>query len=55
MNTDIDESDCIIIQKGGGKVRKRSVEFAGSKDPADAGASALRLEAGERAEERSGG
>ncbi|KAM0708882.1 hypothetical protein Q7P35_002918 [Cladosporium inversicolor] len=55
MNTDIDESDCIVIQKGGGEVGKRSVEVAGSKDPAVADASALSLEAGERAEEGRGG
>jgi hypothetical protein len=33
MNTDIDESDCIVIQKGGGEVGKRSVEVVGSPDP----------------------
>ncbi|KAM0701564.1 hypothetical protein Q7P35_010472 [Cladosporium inversicolor] len=55
MNTDIDESDCIVIQKGGGEVGKRSVESAGSKDPAIADASALSLGAGERAEEGRGG
>jgi hypothetical protein len=55
MNTDIDDSDCIVIQKGGGEVRKRSVEFAGSKDPANADASALSPEVGERAEDSRGG
>jgi hypothetical protein len=55
MNTDIDDSDCIVIQKGGGEVGKRSVEFAGSKDPANADASAPSPEAGERAEDGRGG
>jgi hypothetical protein len=44
MNIDIDESDCIMIQKGGGEVGKRGVEAAGSSDPAKAGAGALSLE-----------
>ena len=55
MNTDIDESDCIVIQKGGGEVGKRSVEYAGSKDPANADASAPSPEVGERAEDGRGG
>jgi hypothetical protein len=55
INTDIDDSDCIIVQKGGGKVRKRSVEFVGSPDPPNADASTLSPEAGERAEDGRGG
>jgi hypothetical protein len=30
MNTDIDDSDCIVIQKGGGEVGKLGVELVGS-------------------------
>jgi hypothetical protein len=30
MNTDIDDSDCIVIQKGGGEVGKPGVESVGS-------------------------
>jgi hypothetical protein len=41
LNTDIDDSDCIVIQKGGGEVGKRGVELAGSQGPANAGAGAL--------------
>jgi hypothetical protein len=55
MNTDIDDSDCIVIQKGGGEVGKRSVEVVGSPDPPNADASALSPEAGERAEDARGG
>jgi hypothetical protein len=55
MNTDIDDSDCIVIQKGGGEVGKRSVEVTGSPDPPNADASALSPEAGERAEDSRGG
>ena len=55
MNTDIDDSDCIVIQKGGGEVGKRSVEVVGSPDPPNADASAPSPEAGERAEEGRGG
>jgi hypothetical protein len=55
MNTDIDDSDCIVVQKGGGEVGKQSVEFMGSPDPPNADASALSLEAGERAEDGRGG
>ena len=57
MNTDIDESDCIVVQKGGGEVGKRSVEVAGSPDPpnVNADASAPSPEAGERAEDGRGG
>jgi hypothetical protein len=55
MNTDIDDSDCIVVQKGGGEVRKRSVEVTGSPDPPNADASALSPEAGERAEDSRGG
>jgi hypothetical protein len=55
MNTDIDESDCIVVQKGGGEVGKRSVEVAGSPDPPNADASAPSPEAGNRAEDGRGG
>ena len=55
MNTDIDDSDCIVVQKGGGEVRKQSVEFVGSPDPPNADASVLSPEAGERAEDSRGG
>jgi hypothetical protein len=41
MNTDIDESDCIVIQKGGSEVRKRGMGVAGSPDPAKTGAGVL--------------
>jgi len=51
MNTDIDDSDCIVVQKGGGKVGKRSVEFIGSLDPPNADASVLSPKAEERAED----
>lgn len=33
MNNDIDESECIVIQKGGGEVGKRGVGLGGSKGP----------------------
>jgi hypothetical protein len=49
MNTDIDESDCAVIQKEGSEVGKRGVGSAGSKDPADADASAPSPEVGEGA------
>ena len=55
MNTDIDDSDCIVVQKGGGEVGKQSVEFIGSLDPPNADASAPSPEAGERAEDGRGG
>jgi hypothetical protein len=55
MNTDIDESDCIVVQKGGGEVGKRSVEGVGSPDPPNADASAPSPEPGEGAEESGGG
>jgi hypothetical protein len=55
MNTDIDDSDCIVVQKGGGEVEKRSVEVAGSPDPPNADASAPSPGAGERAEDGRGG
>ena len=51
----IDESDCIMIQKGGGEVGKRSVGLWGSKGPAGADAGAPSLEAGEEAENGKGG
>jgi hypothetical protein len=49
MNTDIDESDCIVIQQEGSEVRKRDVGLAGSKDPADGDASTPSPEVGEGA------
>jgi hypothetical protein len=55
MNTDIDDSDCIVVQKGGGEVGKRSVEVAGSPDPPNADVSAPSPEPGERAEDGRGG
>jgi hypothetical protein len=55
MNTDIDDNDYIVVQKGGGEVRKQSIEVIGSLDPPNANASALSLEAGERAEDGRGG
>jgi hypothetical protein len=54
INTDIDESDCIVIQKGGGEVGKRGVGLWGPKGPADADAGAPSLEAGEGAENGGG-
>jgi hypothetical protein len=51
MNTDIDNSDCIVVQKGGGKVGKQNVEVMGSLDPPNADASTPSPEAGERAED----
>jgi hypothetical protein len=44
-----------VIQKGGSEVGKRGVGLAGSKDPADAGASAPSPDVGERAEDGRGG
>jgi hypothetical protein len=55
INTDIDDSDCIVVQKGGGKVGKRNVEVVGSPDPANADASVLSPEPREGAEESRGG
>jgi hypothetical protein len=55
MNTDIDDSDYIIVQKGGGKVRKQSIEVIGSLDPPNADASTPSLGAGERAKDSRGG
>jgi hypothetical protein len=55
MNTDIDDSDCIVVQKGGGEVRKQNVEVAGSPDPPNADTSAPSPEAGERAKDSRGG
>ena len=55
MNTDIDDSDCIVVQKGGGEVGKRNVEAVGSQDPANADAGAPSLEPGEEAEDGKGG
>jgi hypothetical protein len=55
MNNDIDQSECIVIEKGGGEVGKRGVGLGGPKGPASADAGAPRLEAGERAEGEGGG
>lgn len=55
MNIDINQNDHIIPQRKGSEVGKRSVGLAGSKDPADAGASAPSPNAGEGAEEDGGG
>jgi hypothetical protein len=55
MNTDIDDSDCIVVQKGGGEVGKRNVEVVGSPDPANDDASVPSPEPGEGAEESRGG
>jgi hypothetical protein len=55
INTDIDENDYIVIQKGGSKVGKQGVGLAGSKDPANASASAPSPDVGERAEDSRGG
>ena len=52
MNTDIDDSDYIVVQKGGGKVGKRNVEVVGSPDPANADDSAPSPEPGEGAEKK---
>jgi hypothetical protein len=52
MNTDIDDSDCIVVQKGGGEVGKRNVEVVGSPDPVNADASMPSPEPGEGAEEK---
>ena len=55
MNTDIDDSDCIVVQKGGGEVGKQNVKVVGSLDPPNANASTPSPEAGERAEDSRGG
>ena len=55
MNTDIDDSDCIVVQKGGGEVGKRNVEAVGSQDPANADAGTPSLEPREGAEDGKGG
>jgi hypothetical protein len=55
INTDIDDSDCIVVQKGGGEVGKQNIEVAGSPDPPNADTSVLSPEAGERAEDGRGG
>ena len=55
MNTDIDDNDCIVVQKGGGEVGKRNVKVVGSLDPPNADASMPIPEAGERAEDGRGG
>jgi hypothetical protein len=55
LNTDIDDSDCIVIQKGGGEVGKRGVELAGSQGPANADAGTLSPEVVVDAEARGRG
>jgi hypothetical protein len=46
MNNDIDQSECIVIEKGGGEVGKRGVGLGGPKGPASADAGAPSLEGG---------
>lgn len=55
MNNDIEESECIVIQKEGGEVGKRGVGLGGPKSPAGADAGAPSMEAGEGAENGNGG
>jgi hypothetical protein len=55
MNTDIDESNRIVIQKEGSKVGKQGVGLAEFRDPADADASAPSPEVGDGAESKRGG
>jgi hypothetical protein len=52
MTTDIDDSDCIVVQKGGGEVGKRGAKFAGSQDPLNVDTSTPSPEPGEGAEEK---
>jgi hypothetical protein len=40
MNTDTDESDCIVVDPGGGDVGRRGAGLPASPDPAGAAASA---------------
>jgi hypothetical protein len=54
MNTDIDESDCIVVETKRSEVIKRSAGLAESKNPSDAGASAPSLELGKVAVEDRG-
>jgi hypothetical protein len=54
MNTDVDESDCIVVRTKGDDVAKRSAGWAGSPGPADAGASLPSSEAGNRAVDEGG-
>jgi hypothetical protein len=49
LNTDIDESDCIVVKTKRDDVAKRSAGLAGSPGPADAGASLPSSETGNRA------
>jgi hypothetical protein len=55
MNIDIDENDCIVVETKGSDVGKRSAGLAGSKNPADAAASAPSSELGKVAVEDRGG
>jgi hypothetical protein len=55
MNTDIDESDYIVVETKGDDVAKRSAGLVGSPGPADAGASLPSSEAGNRAVDEGGG
>jgi hypothetical protein len=52
MNTDADESDCIVVDPGGGDVRTRGAGLPASPDPASAAASA---EVGKAAVDEGGG
>jgi hypothetical protein len=55
MNIDIDENDCIVVKTKGSDIGKRSAGLAGSKNPADAAASALSSELRKVAVEDRGG
>ena len=55
MNTNIDENDCIVVETKGSEVGKRSAGLAGSKNPADAAASAPSSELEKVAVEGRGG
>jgi hypothetical protein len=54
MNIDINENDCIVIETKGSDSGKRSAGLAGSKNPADAAASAPSSEPGKVAVEDRG-
>jgi hypothetical protein len=55
MNIDINENDYIVIKTKGSNSGKRSARLVGSKNPADAAASALSSEPGKVAVEDRGG
>jgi hypothetical protein len=55
MSTDIDESDCIVVETKEDDVAKRSVGLVGSPGPADAAASLPSSEAGNRAVDEGAG